>query len=275
MHSPGQTGVGLVDAEPNPFALPPLKKARHSVNTSTTVARSGPSRLPAAGHAPSAPQVPSSKTVEPAVRFNEEVQVYPMGGHRNPSAKANVRPAFARMTAPLNSYKRPHPKSDDEMSDVETELNVLDTPTSSQQDLDTSTSLSDSDIEIVDGPAARFQSLSIKRAGSPSSSHISMSRLNKTSGDRAADESQKPRPTPAVQASRLPTRDRQNTPVPSTVIPSALPSNHERNLCDQAGIQSRRRDLRDEMQRLISDTEEARREVSKEVSMPAIHIYHF
>jgi hypothetical protein len=271
----GQNPVALVDTQLNPFALPPLKKPRHSVTTKNRppiLASSGPSQLKPAGPEPSAQMVPSGKHVEPAVRFSDNVQVY-REGYRNPSAKANVGPASARITGSLAGYKRLRPQSDDETSDLEGELKVMDTPTSSQQELDTSHAMSDSDVEVVDGPSTKFQSLSIKCSGSLSSSPIPIQRTKTNSVARASRASQKPGSTRPVQPPKLINCGSENVPLQSKAIPRAVLNENCSTFYGEMGIKDRRRDLRDEMLRLISDTEEARLEVSKEVSMTMIHVY--
>ena len=275
MANAGQNPVALVETQLNPFALPPVKKPRHSVTTTNrppTLGSSAPSELKPAGPEPSAQMVPSGKHVEPAVRFSNNVQVY-MEGYRNPSAKANVGPASARITGSLAGYKRLRPQSDDEMSDLEGELKVMDTPTSSQEELDTSHAMSDSSVEIVNGPSTQLQSLSIKRSRTPSPSPIPIQRTKTNSVARASRASKKPGSTRPAQPPKVINSGSENVPLQSKSIPIAAPNEKSSTFYGEMGIEDRRRDLRDEMLRLISDTEEARREVSKEVSMTMIHVY--
>jgi len=284
MTEASQNAFASVETQSNPFALPPLKKARHSENVphhSPVLALSGPSQtLPGARDGPSAQMILPVANVKPMVRFNDDVQVHGMARHPTRPAAAKVPRPFARMTATARvGYKRPRANLDDHMSDVEEELRVMDTPTWSQHELE---STDDSDIEIIDGPSTKFETLSIKRS-SPALTEIPAQSSTIQSGDQPSGVSRAfhltpmPGTTPHLQQPQGSDNRSQDAPVQSAAVPQqpskSTPSHQDSStFYDRIGIKNRRRDLHDEMQRLISDTEEARREVSKEVSMDMIQI---
>jgi hypothetical protein len=96
--------------------------------------------------------VPKRMMSKPVVWFNNNVQVQQV----IPSEL--IRPAhlfaFACMTPTASKYlpKSPHPEGDHTFSDIEDNLQVMNTPTSSQQDLGMDQEMADADdeVEIVD-----------------------------------------------------------------------------------------------------------------------------
>jgi hypothetical protein len=141
-------------------------------------------------------------------------------------------------------------------------------PTSSLHEFQSPDAMSDSNIEIIDGPLTKFQSLSIK-CSAPSLPQIPTESATIQSGDQPLGVSQAfhlmpmPSMTPHPQQPKGLDNRLQDAPAKSTALPQKLyhstPSHQDGGtFYDHIGIKNRRRDLHDEMQRLISDTEEVR-----------------
>lgn len=265
----GQDSSVRPDLQSNPFALPPSKK-RRALNDGPQ--HSGPpvhadAEEPQPALKAEASRAAPTKAMKPTVRFSDMVQGQGAVAGSAPSTTLRPRPPVPAMTPTYRNYiKRPRPDEEDPISDIEEELQVMDTPTSSQQDLIQDHEMED-DIEYVHPPLPRKAFPPSNPPAREMSPDIPIDRLSVAATHHSAqantpshvfggttDSSSRQYPLPTQTAPLMYTDDLDTRYRPGS--PSDI-----RNQ-----INSKRRDIHAEIQQLITETETTQREVIKEVS---------
>jgi hypothetical protein len=262
-------------ASTNPFALP-QHKTRRPVND-------GPA---AQAHLGKGKQ---------AVRFSDRVEVQSPAAPSEtsrPSRPFSIMTPSNRRSRPHDAQKRPRLEEDDPISDIEEDLAVMDTPTSSQQELVGDQVMADSDevefvepvdmvkdhvmaneddddeVEFVETAIPQKPSLSSSRSHRNATPDIPIDRLSVAGTDH---------PTSRPSATHV---SRTTIVLPSLPPPpplQSLPHENRIHLQEQRRpgspsdirrhMNSRRQDMYAEIQQILTDTEEARREVMAAVSV--------
>jgi hypothetical protein len=272
----GEEPIVHPELQSNPFALPPSKKQRaldDETMDCTTPALAQTGECQPAANTPAAHAVPK-RIMKPTVRFSDRVQVQPAVAHTATSTKFKPCLPFAAMTPTYGSYrKRLQAEEEDPISDVEEDLQVMDTPTSSQQGLVRDHEMEDDEVEIVNFglPGESFGP----------SNHCGCKVLPDILIDQLSVET-----THHSTQTTTPSHVWQGTanlsgvqyPLPAQTIPLTYRNNIDARY--QPGspseirkqINSKRHDMHAEIQQLIADTEDTRQEVVnlKEVSSPRV-----
>jgi hypothetical protein len=270
----GEEPIVRPERQSNPFALP-LSKKRRALDdetmdcTTPTLAQEG-ERQPAANN-PAGHAVPK-RIIKPTVRFSDRVQVQPAVAHTATSTKSKPHLPFAAMTPTYGNYrKRLRAEEEDPISDVEEDLQVMDTPTSSQQGLGRDHEMEDDEVEIVNIRLPGESSGPSNHRGREVSPDIPIDRLSVEGTHHSTQTT-----SPSYVWRGTSKSSGVQYPLPAQTIPLTFRNDvHARYQPGSPSeirkqINSKRRDMHAEIQQLIADTEDTRQEVVKEVSSPRV-----